>query len=158
MHVGLAHQPKALVGGGFGAGLLQVFGQQIRVHLRLQRGDAFEGINVFGGFGVEGKGAKHNHLGPGEQVCGFAQRVLYLPLLQCPMLGAEADDYPLARIEVPTGVQAGGAGQDFELGKLEHLAALAANAGFQQFIAPLVLARGFTRACDRRIGRKIAVL
>lgn len=154
MHVGLAHQPKALVGGGFGAGLLQVFGQQIRVHLRLQRGDAFEGINVFGDFGVEGKGAKHNHLGPGEQVCGFAQRVLYLPLLQCPMLGAEADDYPLARIEVPTGVQAGGAGQDFQLGKFEHLAALAANARFEQLVAPGVLAAGIAAAGHRHIGHR----
>lgn len=154
MHVGLAHQPKALVGGGFGAGLLQVFGQQIRVHLRLQRGDAFEGINVFGDFGVEGKGAKHNHLGPGEQVRRFAQRVLYLPLLQCPMLGAEADDYPLARIEVPTGVQAGGAGQDFQLGKFEHLAALAANACLEQLVAPGVLAAGIAAAGHRHIGHR----
>jgi hypothetical protein len=52
---------------GCWCGLLQVFGQQVGVHLRLQRGDAFECVDVLGRLGVEGEGAEHDHLGRGNR-------------------------------------------------------------------------------------------
>ena len=151
-HLGLAHQPETLVAG---SGLFQVLGQQVGVHLRLQSGDAFDPVNVFGRFGVKGECAKHNHLGRWKQVTSFVLGALNLPLLQCRVFRPETDHHPLSGLQVAHCMQVANARvvrQGFQIGKFEHLPAFAAYAGLDQFITPLVLTARLARASDAGVG------
>jgi hypothetical protein len=91
--------------------------------------------------------------GSGEQVAGLA-RAFDLALLQRGMLGAEAHHHALAAVEVATACRlpCRRRRQRFQVGELQHLAALAADAGLQQLVAPLVLAAGFAGAGDAGVG------
>jgi hypothetical protein len=72
---------------------------------------------------------------------------LDLALFQCPVLGSEADHHALVGLgQRAGGVQVARVGQGFQRRELEHLAVLAANAGLEQLVPPLVLARGLARA------------
>ena len=110
-------------------------------------------VDVLRGLRVEGEGAEQEELRLGHQRVGFVHRLFDLALLQRGVLGAEADHHALARIgDRSAGMQELRAGDHLELGKAHHVAALAAHAGFQQFIAPQRLAGGFARAGDGAVG------
>src|SRR3546814_2556124 len=81
-----------------------------------------------------------------EQVTGFAHGQFHLLLLQCAVLGAEADHHAFATVQVASAMDVPGVGQSLQPGKLEHLAALAADAGLEQPVAPTLLAQGFAGA------------
>ena len=66
--------------------------------------------------------------------------MLDLPLFKRRVLGAEAHHHAFTGIESAGRMQTHRARLCFETRKPEHLPALAADAGFQQFIAPRVLA------------------
>jgi hypothetical protein len=117
----------------------------------LKRRDALQVVDVLRRFRVEGEGAEHDHLRQREQVAGFFQRIGHRALFQRRMLGAKMHDDALAVFGMAGAVQVFGAGQGFQLGELQHLPALAADAGFQQFVAPLVLARGLAGARNARV-------
>jgi len=148
-YVGLSHEPEALV---VGALFFQVFGEQVGVHLRFQGGDAFGCVDVFGGFGVEGEGAKHDHFRQREQFPGFAQGIFDLALFEGGVFGAETDHHALAGIECAAAVQVARTGQGFEFGEFEHLFVFATDAGFHEFVAPLGLAGSFTTAGNAVVG------
>ena len=97
------------------------------------------------------EGAEDDELGRRAQGLGLVQRVLYLALLKRAVFGTKAHHHALARVQVAGGVQADCAGKHLQLGKFQHLPALAANAGLEQFIAPAVLAAGGAAAGNGQI-------
>ena len=63
-HIRLSNQPEAFVAGSL---LLQVVGEQVRVHLQFQELHAcflwIEFVDVFGGFGIKVEGGKQQDFG-----------------------------------------------------------------------------------------------
>src|SRR3546814_13451087 len=52
-----------------------------------------------------------------EQVTGFAHGQFHLLLLQCAVLGAEADHHAFATVQVASAMDVPGVGQSLQLGK-----------------------------------------
>jgi hypothetical protein len=87
--------------------------------------------------------------GSGNRLPASFQRIGHLALFQRRVLGAEAAPPPARRLRMAGAVQVLGVpGRVSSSAKLQHLPALAADAGLQQFVAPLVLARGLAGAGD----------
>ena len=96
-HIGLAHQPERLVRG---SRPLQILGQQVGVHLRLEQRDAgpVHLVDVLGGLGVEGEGAEQDELRRGAQGFRLGQGQFHLALFEGGMFGAKADDDTFAGV------------------------------------------------------------
>jgi hypothetical protein len=127
-------------------GLLQVLSQQVGVHLRLQRSDAFQRINVFGRLGSKAKAQNTIILGLGNKSPASPSACSTCRCSSAPCSGPKLITTRSPAVQVATRVQAGRAGQHLQLGKLQHLPALATNARLEQFIAPSVLAAGVAAA------------
>ena len=164
----LADQPEALVAGALA---LEVVGQQVGVHLRLEQGDArpVGFVDVLGGFRVELEGGEYHDGRARHQRLRFLQGAGYLALLQRRVVGAERDYRPLrviggagfadavrpggVRARVALGVQPAGAGQRLDPREGDALAGLAADAGLQQLVAPIALPQRLAGARDRLVSR-----
>jgi len=168
LHVRLADEPERFVAGAL---LLEVVGQEVGVHLRLEQRHARPVglVNVLGCLRVELEGGEKDDLRLRHQRLRLLDGLGHLALLQRGVLGAEGDDDALhlrgraalphlvrARIVgtgLPVGVQPAAAGQRLQPGEADVLARLAANAGAQQLVAPLALAQRLAGAGDGGIGR-----
>ncbi len=90
LHVRLADEPEALVAGPL---LLQVVGQQVGVHLRLEQRHArpVRLVDVLGGFRVELEGGEDDRSSAWAQGLRFFKAMRHLPLFQRGVLRAEGN-------------------------------------------------------------------
>ena len=155
--IGPPDKPEALVRGAF---LFQVFGEQVGIHLRRQESHArfFFGhtVNVFGGFGIEFESGEHKDGGLRAERSRFFPGQFDLALFEQAVLGAKGDDYALGfcSFRFGVGVQPARAGQRLDAGEVNMMAAFAAKAGFQQFVAPFGVAQRGAIARDGGIEQR----
>ena len=107
-------------------------------------------VDVLGRLRIELEGGEDHDRGLGHQPAGLLQRRFHLALLQRRVLGAEGHEYTarLVLLRFRVGMQPAGAGQRLDAGEVDHLFALGADAGAQQFPAPFMLPQGLTGTGD----------
>ena len=81
---------------------------------------------------------------------GFFPGHFDLTLFERGIVGAEGDDdaFGFCAFGFGVGVEPAGAAERLDAGKVDHLAAFAADAGFEEFVAPVGLAEGGAGAGD----------
>ena len=152
--VGTSDEPEALVRGAF---LLQVFGEQVGVHLGREEGHPgfFFGhaVDVFGSFGIEFEGGEDEDGGFRAKRSRFFPGEFDLPLFEQAVFGAEGNDdaLGLCAFGFGVGVQPARAGQRLDAGEVDVVAAFAAKSGFEQFVAPFGVAKRRAGAGDGSI-------
>src|SRR5581483_11664943 len=100
-------------------------------------------VSVLGRFGVELEGGEDDELRLGHQRLRLLDGLGHLALLQGRVLGTEGNDDALRLLvlRLAVGVQIAAAGQRLKACETNVLPILAANAGAQEFVAPLALAQ-----------------
>lgn len=137
---------------------IQVFREQVGIHLGGKEGHAGllfgEGVNVLGSLGIELEGGKNQDGRLGTEGAGLIPGELDLVGVQRAVLGAEGDDHALGldALGFGVGMQPAGAGQGLGAGEINMMAALAAQAGLEQLVAPLGMAESGAGAGDGVVG------